>query len=271
MTSNFIGNLLYTIGKNILQCRKHRPPCIYLSPRSLIESTILRMASGKWLVSGIAAVKRGPVMLLGPNDSLMDLCLVEEPCTESLVYSIVQKESIKNVINIGAFVGSYAIPLAYSGVNVVAIEPNPLASIFLKKNIEINNLRDKIQHYETAVCEKPIANLCVSSYHLGASSITHEEDCKARFKVPCINSLDGYNADLAIVDVEGSEEYVVSILPKELSHLVVEVRSTTIARVYRTLQRRGYNCIIVEKLIGSQDIFNMYCSRCHIDLTSIME
>ena len=259
MAHGFAAEALKALARN-LACRRHRPPCIYLTPATLLRELRHRLAHGKWLPSGVIAARRGKLLLLGPGDSVMDLCLLEEPCTESLVHRLVEEGQASKILNIGAFIGSYTVPLAHRGAEVVAVEPNPLAQVFLEKNIEINGVASRTRVLGAAVCEKPTAQLCISTYHMGASTLTSHEECTLKITVPCITSLEDHDADLAIVDVEGYEPYVITALPRP-DHMVVEVRATTIQRVHRIARDMGYKCRIIEQLAGTRDIYNMHCWR----------
>lgn len=60
------------------------------------------------------------------------------------------------IINIGANIGFYAIHLANSFPNhkVIALEPNPDAYTLLLKNIEQNNLANRIQAINVCISDK---------------------------------------------------------------------------------------------------------------------
>ena len=75
------------------------------------------------------------------------------------------------VWNVGANVGIYALQLAsWVGTSgrVVAFEPNPEAARFLKENLRLNNLQDRVEVIESAVGEE---NGFVDLYVAGADGM----------------------------------------------------------------------------------------------------
>ena len=264
-TVQFLLNGEEVILKNKLLCRKNRLSCIPISFKEISKTIFKRVLTGQWKSTSVIAVRRNNTLLLGPSDSLIDICLLEEPCTESLVYNIIENNNIKNVLNIGAFIGSYAVPLASYGIKVIAIEPNPIALVFLNKNIIINNVEKNISVYRYAICNKLKEKFCITKFHIGSSSLlSSNKKCRKVIEVSCINNLKNLlydNIDLAIIDVEGLEDYVIKILPSKIDNLIIEVRAGYLGKIFEMMRKRNYDCYIVEKLIGAPDIYNIYCRK----------
>ncbi|MDW8083036.1 MAG: FkbM family methyltransferase [Sulfolobales archaeon] len=67
------------------------------------------------------------------------LSIIKDPC---------------GVLDIGSHVGYYAlIEATFTPCRVYAVEPNPDSYELLKKNVQINNLQNKISTYNVAMCE----------------------------------------------------------------------------------------------------------------------
>jgi len=113
------------------------------------------------------------------------------------------------VVDVGAHVGSFTLKIARSVHKVVAIEPDPSNFCFLKSNVVLNRLEDKISCYNLALGERNgKAFLDRSGYGYGRSKTTTvKSQCPTivRKLDAFVEELEPDRLDLVKVDTEGSE------------------------------------------------------------------
>lgn len=121
------------------------------------------------------------------------------------------------VIDIGANIGTFSAYAAHYGATVYAIEPEPHNLEALKRNIEINNMQDKIYPCPYAISNyKGTAVIHDSG---GGASIKDDGMFGAEVEVmPLDNFFDLYHinsVDVLKIDVEGSEVEIILGASKE--------------------------------------------------------
>jgi FkbM family methyltransferase len=136
------------------------------------------------------------------------------------------------IFDLGANVGSFSIYAAKKGAKVVAFEPDPFNIKYISKNIEINNLKERIIVYTDAVTEKiGTINLSISDNHACGSIIntintTSSIEVKTTTINKVIEELDINKIDLFKIDVEGAEYVILpSISPenyKKIKNIIGE-------------------------------------------------
>ncbi len=127
------------------------------------------------------------------------------------------------VVNIGAAQGFYTVYAALAGSNVTAIEPDPSSISALKKNIDLNNINDKVLIVPNALGEKEEEkSLFIDSHHRSAASFlnTDKQDSETKVQVLRLDQVIKENPDILVMDVEGYEERVLqgmgNLKPKEI-------------------------------------------------------
>lgn len=114
-------------------------------------------------------------------------------------------------VDVGANIGSYTIlASAVCGADVIAFEPDPDAAGTLRRNVDVNNITDRVKIYEAGVgAHAGVARLTVGNDT--TNRIVH--DGSAATREVAIQSLDDVLADknptLIKIDVEGHEPEVI--------------------------------------------------------------
>lgn len=135
----------------------------------------------------------------------------------------------KTVIDVGANIADSAIYFAARGATkVIALEPYPKNYELAKKNIEENNLSDRITLL-LAACSDKNDNITVDSETIGGDhEIIHSEKGTKILTMTLKNILDTYDINSAIlkIDCEGCEYDVIlsssiNVL-KKFSHIQIE-------------------------------------------------
>lgn len=163
----------------------------------------------------------GTFMYVDPSFIISQTIAEREPMLEKLL-SLIEPHEV--FIDVGAYVGTYSIPIAKAhnkSTRVIAIEPAPQSFALLKKHIEMNEVRENVQTLNVACCdssrdadfdfkhsilfsERPLSSenyICVDD---------NAEERESLIKVKAI-SLDDYLKENEIkpnymkIDVEGSE------------------------------------------------------------------
>ena len=121
------------------------------------------------------------------------------------------------VIDIGANIGTFSVLAAHFGATVYAIEPEPHNLEALKRNIELNNMQEKIYPCPYAISDyKGTAVIHDSG---GGASIKDDGAFGAEVEVmPFDNFFLLYNineVDVLKIDVEGSETEIILSTSKE--------------------------------------------------------
>lgn len=153
---------------------------------------------------------------------------------QSNMYNI--KDNFNTIIDIGAHIGGTTLYAAKKGITVYAIEPDPTNYKMLLKNIESNNLEDKVVSINEACGVEGIRKFYIHGSNSGVAGLkgnparagVHEE---ISVKVSTLDSLiEKYNikhCDLLKIDCEGAEyEILFGLDPKYftiIDSIVLEV------------------------------------------------
>lgn len=188
--------------------------------------------------------------------------VMTSPVWEPYVQKIFILEKNDIMIDVGAHIGTYTIPIASqigkSG-KVLAFEPNPKNSMVLRKNIELNNLNNIIM-FENAVSNKnEISSLTLSDDPMLSMIIDNGKG--EDIKIECV-TLDSVYEKLKLekvdwlkIDAEGSEIKVMEGAKKILEQfhpkIIIEVRKENENKVKELLKHNGYKI----KYLGGEYFF----------------
>lgn len=118
------------------------------------------------------------------------------------------------VLDIGAYTGIYSIETAIinSNCKVIAFEPNPEIFQNLQKNINANNLEDRVKIFQTALGKQNgITRLYLPDDHSSTTMATMVSKASRYFDVPVLTLDDIFlskRIDLIKIDVEGFESEI---------------------------------------------------------------
>jgi FkbM family methyltransferase len=185
-------------------------------------------------------------------------------------------------VNVGAHIGTVCIPLAKVAARVTAFEPFPKSFDHLKRNVELNSMRN-VRLYNAALGDKHerVFFLDDSSerikHNSGGMHVLTADDVRSGTRsahmaraddagVPCVtlDSLDLPRIDAMLVDVEGMEDKLLAgastTLRRDLPLLLMEIwddrkrreerMSTTRQQMVDTVMRLGYTSI---ERVGDDD------------------
>lgn len=156
-----------------------------------------------------------------PSRSRNNMTNMYEPLQPYLLSEMANALGMKIFIDIGANIGLYSIILTeeIKAEKVLAFEPMPGPFCELNKNIELNNLSNKIHPFNIALSdERGSAQISVISEFSGANALTkstiHSEKTPIRFDTVETGKLDDFIKSageyIAIkIDVEGHEKQVI--------------------------------------------------------------
>jgi FkbM family methyltransferase len=163
-----------------------------------------------------------------PGTDLIKFHIRENYATDEIVVKEIWKENVYEVkdthlnhggvvIDIGANIGTFSVYAANFGATVYAIEPEPHNLEALKKNIELNNMQDKIH-----VCPYAISDYkgtAVINDMGGGSTIKDDGIFGAEVEVmPFDNFFNLYHineVDVLKIDAEGAEVEIILGASKE--------------------------------------------------------
>ncbi len=141
----------------------------------------------------------------------------------------------RTFIDVGAHIGRFSIILANKGSKVIAIEPSRKNFQAIKKNIKLNNLKNKIKTVMVGCGEKKEDKILYFIPHNeGLSSLEKKEGAKKEIiKIEKLDNiyknldLNFKDVDVIKIDVEGFELNVLKggqdILKKSSAMLVIEI------------------------------------------------
>jgi len=151
-------------------------------------------------------------------------------------------------LDIGAGIGSYAIPLAKKGLRVYAVEPDPVSFHLLSLNAKLNNVMEELLPINYYVSKdkgkiriKPYVklNFSASNVYAEVESVGLTELCE-NFKI---------SPDIVKIDVDGNEVKVVESgmeILREARFVVIELRPGTSAKVDSIMRGLGKRRIFIE-------------------------
>jgi FkbM family methyltransferase len=166
-----------------------------------------------------------------------------EPYVKTIVDNEIKGDDV--VIDVGANIGIYAIPLAKRVSKVIACEPHPKTSEMLEKSIKLNKL-DNITLIKKAISDSKKKVLFTLSSRPMESGITISNKSNSIIEIDSID-LDSIlseenRVDWLIIDVEGLEVMVLDgardILKRCHPKIIVEVQDSN--RVKVMLENEGY-------------------------------
>lgn len=170
---------------------------------------------------------------------------------EIYVKSILDKEVKNNdiIVDVGANIGVYAIPLAKRVNKVIAFEPHPKTSEMLEKSIELNHLHnialvkkiigDSKKKVLYGISAVPMESGITTTSNKGLDSTIELESIDLDTALIMENKIDWL-----LIDVEGFEINVLngarSILRKHSPKIIMEVFHHNVDTVNEVLRNEGY-------------------------------
>lgn len=150
-------------------------------------------------------------------------------CIFTFISELIEKHNLKHLLNVGSHIGSIALPLSKIIDKVSCVEAYNPTYKHLEENIKLNNL-ENVKSYnfalgnseeniyfmsETKICKKENKNRILNNsggQHIFTqkdidSNIRSSEltDKKIVNKVYKLDSVDIYDIDIMLIDIEGSE------------------------------------------------------------------
>ena len=116
-----------------------------------------------------------------------------------LLLQYVHPESV--VLDIGAHIGLFTVPLAKKAGKVFSFEPTPESALYLRKNVSQNNLGDKVVLYNVALGSHE------QNIHMGGPSdhASFQVQSGGDISMKTLDSFNFEKVDLIKIDVEGYE------------------------------------------------------------------
>lgn len=163
-----------------------------------------------------------------PNKSDIYFDLRDNYATDPIVVKEIWQENVYEihdshfnrggvVIDIGANIGSFSVYAAHFGAKVYAVEPEPHNLEALNKNIELNNMQDKI-----IICPYGISDYkgtAVIHDSGGGASIKDDGAFGAEIEIMTLDNFfhlhEIKSVDVLKIDVEGSEPEIILAASKE--------------------------------------------------------
>jgi FkbM family methyltransferase len=152
-------------------------------------------------------------------------------------------------VDVGAFLGGYAIRAAKKGAKVLAFEPSKSNYQLLERNIQINNLGNKITAFKIAVGsareKRPLYSdgLFYATLSLIPNTMVEEYIDVYPLDEMIASEL---NIDLLKIDVEGAEIEVLKgadEVLKRTKYVMVEVQPENKKEVYLLMKQHGFEVL----------------------------
>lgn len=177
---------------------------------------------------------------------------ITEPVSYNVLKALLDKLSrCYNIlfVDVGAHIGGYSIRFARRGLKVLAIEPNPIATLYLKANMKLNKVR--IDIINKAVLDKESYITLSIGDELGYSHVNeHGITIEASTIDEILEQCTNFDIIVIKIDVEGSELKVLKGSSKTLTTkrclLLIEVSDINLKQVREELSRLGYTLIHIE-------------------------
>jgi FkbM family methyltransferase len=191
---------------------------------------------------------------------------------EPYVKAILDKELKSNdtIVDVGAHIGIYAIPLAKRVSKVIAFEPHPKTSVILEKSIELNRLHNVVLIKKPAGNSKTKLLYGLSTVPDWSEIITADNKSNSHvietIETESIDLDDALSlenrVDWLLIDVVGFEVNVLNgsrnILRKYSPKIIVEPLTKNVEKVSQILTEEGYS---ITHLFRFQSNTSMYCSK----------
>jgi len=170
----------------------------------------------------------------------------------------------RTVVDIGANIADSSIYFAICGADkVIAVEPFPKNYEWAKKNIQVNNLSDKIILL-LAACTSKLGNITVNPETFGGHQILTEYERGVKISTITLeNILDTYNLNSAVLkmDCEGCEYDVIKSSPvyvlQKFSHIEIEYHDGYNA-LKKKLEKANFEVPIVPKPMFGEKVGHLY-------------
>jgi len=118
-------------------------------------------------------------------------------------------------VDVGAWVGKYSLLMAKKAKKVVCIEPDKLNFKFIKKNIELNNLKN-IEPIQAALDVKD----GTTKLYVSHSTASHSGYKVKTISLKSLLDHIGENVDLIKMDIEGAEFNILRTLDKGMANQI---------------------------------------------------
>jgi|GEM_PF-6490713 len=206
----------------------------------------MRWRSKVWIIRGSQNVS-----LIAPAGVLF-YALIGEIKSFSTIFMIAKPGMI--FLDVGAGVGSYAIPLAKKGIKIYAIEPDALSIALLRMNAYINNVVDKVSTMQMLVSQTTgKVNYCYQ--HLLKSCISHVKKVLVKSKPldDIIQELK-IKPDIIKIDVDGGEIDVIKSgisTIKNAKYILIETPSRTFHEVNIWMKKMGKEVFLIERMYSN--------------------
>ncbi|MGC8585797.1 MAG: FkbM family methyltransferase [Thermoplasmata archaeon] len=172
------------------------------------------------------------------------------PKFEPVVFKYIISQHGKVFIDVGANQGGYSIHSFRNFEKIIAVEPSLKAQEILKKNIDINSIKN------ITIIPKAVTTLTgkVKLFHaddLVNYSIVNQSDVYEEVPTISLNDLllPFDSVDLVKIDVEGAELDVINSGLKYLNRvksLVIEVRHRYEGEIVSLMKKLGFRCYVLE-------------------------
>jgi FkbM family methyltransferase len=207
-----------------------------------------------WMISNklkyeytIAVDFEGLKMLIRPF-ILFEIIMVSglwEPYVKLILDQEIKKTD--TVVDIGANIGVYAIPLAMKVRKVIAFEPDPVTAGILEKSVRLNQLDNVTVVKKLVGNSKGKARFGLSKIPM-VSSVTATDHLESIVEMETVD-LDSFlimeRVDWLLIDVEGYETKVLdgarNILLKDFPKIIVELSPSNLDHVQEMLTKIGYS------------------------------
>jgi FkbM family methyltransferase len=151
------------------------------------------------------------------------------------------------IVEVGANIGIYAVPLAKKVRKVIAFEPHPKTAEILERTIKLNSLNNLV------LIKRPVAD-SKRNVLFGLAASPMDSGINASKKIETIINIEGIDLDAALIienrvdwlliDVEGFEVDVLkgasNILQKYHPKIIIEIASYNLKSVNVILTVEGY-------------------------------
>jgi FkbM family methyltransferase len=195
----------------------------------------------------------GSKLLIRPFSNLLEIIMVSpafEPYVKAILYKGLKSNDV--VIDIGANIGVYVIPLAKKVGQVIAFEPHPKSFEMLEKSVELNQLHNVVvinksvsdsKNHEVLldISDGPTYSKVIPTDFLGkVTTYTKTES------IDLDTALAGKDrVDWLLIDVEGHEINVLkgarNILQRYSPKIIAEISVNKFDKVSEILSNHGYS------------------------------
>lgn len=172
-----------------------------------------------------------------------------EAAFTGVLTGVLNRTTSTTFVDIGAHIGYftvYAANLLGDRGRIVSVEPNPEYYDYLQRNIELNNLRDRVRTFQLALSSKP--GKASSGGYEGRDSIESDTGDIDIITFDQLCEAEGFDPDIVKIDVHGAEYKVLAGMPymlaNKIKHLFIEIHPMELMQ--------GYNIHDVIKLLDDR-------------------